>query len=787
MFKSILPILLAHAALSTWVAAQSDYAAPYVLQPFAGISSFGHVDGRGSAARFYNPAGLATDAAGNVYVAEINNQLVRKVTPAGEVTTLAGVPGVEGVQDGTGASARLSYPAGIAVDQSGNIFVTNQRNVLRKITPAGVVSTLPHLVQGASSLAFDPAGNLYFTQNSWHSIRRITPAGQLEEFAGQNFTSGTTDGPRQSALFTDPRRLGADAVGNLWVMDGWYATPRKISADGTVSSLPVIPGVTDAYMDDLTVDTSGNVVVAASVYGTINRISPASQATVIAGKSGERAYVDGPAATARFQQPGAMACDRTGNLYVVDDGSNVIRKITPQGDVSTFAGMPRALAEGTVDGRGDAARFSSSCLVARAPNGDLLVADQENSLIRRITSDGTVSTVAGQPGIAGQYASLDGTGPGARFYALRAIATDAAGNCFVADQSSIRKVTPAGVVTTIVPADQGYYPFGLAVNATGTIFFTDRDAVLRATPGGTVDTYAGAYSQDPDVSYRLHGSDNGPRAQARFYGPTGLAFDNAGNLYVADSGNSTIRKIAPDGMVTNLAGTASPGTYGSADGVGAAASFAAPHALATDTAGNVYVADTYSNLIRRIAPDGRVTTLVGLARAPGNGPGLGGNARLNWPMSIAATPTGTLYLANTSQIYEAKPAAAPVITTQPLSQSVVSGGNVQLSVSAGGLPAPTYQWYFNGAPFQGATGSTLSFTNARSTDAGDYTVVVTNELGSVTSTKATLTVTTAPVPPPASGGGGGGGAPSPWFLLVLGILRLVHRFRRRWTWGKPGL
>ena len=774
--KPAVTLCLVCSVLACRVSAQSDYATPYVLLPFAGVSSYGHADGRGTAARFNAPSGLATDAAGNLYVSDRYNMLVRKITPGGDVTTLAGSPGVDSIQDGTGLAARFSIPEAIALDATGNIFVANQQNVIRKITPSGQVSTLPHVVQGANSLVFDPAGNLYFTQFSWHSIRRITPAGQLEEYAGQDFTSGTANGPRQSALFHDPRRLAADAAGNLYVADSAYF--RKISTDGTVSSLPRILDANSSYSNGLAADAAGNLAVSFSYYNMVVQVSPGGQARILGGgKFEDQTYADGPALMARFGNPGAITFDRTGNIYVVDDVNNVIRKIA-QGEVSTFAGMPRAWAETAADGRGEAARFSLQCFIARAPNGDLYVADRDNSLIRRVTADGTVTTIAGQAGYAGRYGMVDGAGAAARFFTLRGVATDAAGNCYVADQDSIRQVTPAGVVTTVLPARKGYYPYSLAVDAAGTIFFTDRDAVLRLGSDGKVETHAGAYSQDPSVSYLLGGADDGPRDQARFRAPTGLAFDGAGNLYVADTGNNTIRKITPAGTVSTLAGIASPGSYQFIDGPGAAARFGAPEGLTVDAAGNIYVGDRANNLIRKVTPAGQVTTLLGLGRARGNGAGLGAEARLDSPRSLAAAADGTLYLANSSQIYEAKPAGAPTINTQPLSQSVAPGGNVQLSVTASGLPAPTYQWHFNGNPFQGATSPSLGISNARAADAGDYTVVVTNALGSVTSAKATLTVTAAPVPPPPPSGGGGGGAPSAWFLLALASLGLARKLIR---------
>lgn len=754
--------------------AEPDYSNPYALTSLAGLSSYGHADGKGTAARFYAPTGLAVDPTGNVYVGDSSNQLVRKITADGTVTTVAGLQGVDGIDNGTGTTARFSFPSAITVDPTGNVYVANQQNVLRKITPAGLVSTLPFLVQGANSLALDPAGNLYFTQNGWDSIRRITTAGQLEEFAGANFTSGRKDGSRASALFDEPTRLAFDTAGTLWVADGPLGYFRRIAADGTVSSPPDIPGVSETYTRGITVDSSNQLVVSASFRGFIARISAANQATVVAGRAEERTYVDGPAETARFQYPGAIAGDSRGNLFVVDDGSNVIRRISPEGNVSTFAGMPRAWSEAATDGRGEEARFSRRCLVTRAPNGDLYVADGDNCTLRRVTPDGVVTTVAGK---AGESASVDGTGSAARFLELRALTTDASGNVYLSDRASLRKVTPQGVVTTLTTdAPTSLFALGLAIDATGTIFFSHANAIFRLDTTGHATVHAGRYTTDQNI--RTDGSANGPREDARFNRPAGLAFDRAGNLFVADSGNNTIRRIGTDGQVTTLAGVAEPTVYDHIDGAGATARFAGPQGLAVDNAGNVYVADTYNDVVRQISPAGKVSTLVGLPKARGNGVGVGKDARLDWPMSLASTPDGTLFLANTSQIYRAQSTQGPAITAQPQNVSASEGASAQFSVTATGNAPLTYQWQLNGSSISGATAASLNLSNLRTTDAGDYSVVVTNAFGTATSSKAVLTVSAAPPPPSGGGNGGGsggGGAPSWWFVGAVGIVAMIRR------------
>jgi hypothetical protein len=342
-----------------------------------------------------------------------------------------------------------------------------------------------------------------------------------------------------------------------------------------------------------------------------------------------------------------------------------------------------------------------------------------------------VSTLAGQAGVSG---GADGTGTGAQFFGPQGLRIDASGNVFVADTNNhtIRKVVPStGVVTTVA---------GLAGNS---------------------------------------GSADGTGSAARFNFPSGVAVDAQGNLYIADTDNHTIRAIASSGAVSTLAGLA--GNSGGADGTGSGARFNSPSDLAVDSSGNIYVADTDNFTIRKIVSStGAVSTLAGLAGTSASTDGLGSAARFYHPAGIAVDSTSSIYIADTDNdtLRLGLLAAAPAIQTQPQSQTVSAGGSAQFSVTASGRPAVTYQWNFNGAPIGGATGSSYSFSNAQSGNAGSYTVTVTNAMGSVTSATATLTVNAVNPPPNggggSSGGGGGGGAPSEWFCAALMLLAVVR-------------
>jgi sugar lactone lactonase YvrE len=253
--------------------------------------------------------------------------------------------------------------------------------------------------------------------------------------------------------------------------------------------------------------------------------------------------VDGTGTAASFNNPWGVATDASGNVYVADQGNNIIRKITAAGVVTTLAGSGSA---GSVDGTGTAASFFAPTGIATDASGDVYVADQGNHKIRKITAAGIVTTLAG----SGSAGAAEGTGTAASFSYPFGVATDASGNVYVADRGNhkIRKITAAGVVTTL----------------------------------------AGSGSA---------GSTDGTGTAASFNNPAGVATDASGNVYVADRGNHKIRKITAAGIVTTLAGS---GSAGSADGTGTAASFNQPSSVATDVSGNVYVSDWNIHKIRKI-------------------------------------------------------------------------------------------------------------------------------------------------------------------------------------------
>ena len=500
---------------------------------------------------------------------------------------------------------------------------------------------------------------------------------------------------------------------------------------GTGTATLTVNGVTAAMNGDsfqcVITNASGSVTTSPA---TLVVNTPLIVST-LAGQAGTSGVTDGTGNAARFFSPSDVAVDGAGNIYVADTKNHAVRKVTPAGVVTTLAG--RAGTYGSADGTGTAAAFHSPSGITVDGSGNAYVADTDNNTVRKVTPAGVVTTLAGRAGISG---SADGAGAAATFNGPSGIAVDGSGTVFVADSLShtIRKVTSAGAVNT-----------------------------LAGTAGvpGTLD---------------------GTGSAAQFHGPQGLVVDSSGNLYVADTNNSTIRKVVTaTGVVTTLTGQA--GNPGSTDGAGNQARFYYPSGLALDGSGSLYVADTDNHSLRQISLTGAVSTIAGMAGTSGSTDGTGSAVRFNYPTGIAVDGSGTVYVADTNNhtIRVGGFPTAPIITAQPSSQTVTAGANVQFSVTATGRPAPTYQWNLNGTAISGATSATLSLNSVQSSNAGTYTVAVTNSAGTVTSSQATLTVNAASSGSPSGGGGGGGGggAPSLWFYgalsLLLGIRKIVRR------------
>ena len=576
-----------------------------------GPAQFGAVDGVGLEARFSAPTGIAIDSDDTLYVTDTRNYTIRKITPDGTVTTLAGQARKPGEVDGPGATALFTSPAGIAVDTDKTVYVSESYggDVIRKISPDGIVSTFagaagsPGHQNGVGSearffnlesMVIDSAHNLYVADDS---IRKITPEGSVTDFAGGGGLSERIDGIGTAASFKYLRTLAIDRSDTLFAVDGYDdARIRKITPDAVVTTLPVndpaVAGLNVQHLYYIAAGADGSLTATGAL--EVYKITGTDTITLLAGSIPDFGLVNGGAEQARFGRfdittpfshllAYGVAADPAGNVYVADTWNGRVRKISTSGDVSDFAG---GNPDGIADGTGSDAGFTIPRGLVADIAGNLFVADTSNCTIRKITPDGNVTTLAG--GVR-QIGNVDGIGSDARFYNPAAIAIDAAGNLFIADtlNSAVRILSPSGVVTTLAGQSAGL---------------------------GRLE---------------------------------GIAVDFAGTVYVADPVSHVIQKISPDGIVTDFAGLR--GNIGRTDGAGTRARFNQPRGLAVDSSGNVYVADTYNHSIRKIDPAGNVTTVAGTPTSVGTRFGaLPGS--LDEPNAIAVGAPGTMLIMNSDNV-----------------------------------------------------------------------------------------------------------------------------------------
>jgi DNA-binding beta-propeller fold protein YncE len=665
---------------------------------FAGTTGVaGHTDGTGTAAKLNLPAAISIDANGNLYVSEQGNNDIRKITSAGVVTTLAGGGPVTGYDagraDGSGTAALFNTPSGLGTDSSGNVFVADYRNnLIRKVTSSGTVSTIagaggvagsldgsgyivaPSLFWRPTNLATDASGNIYIADTYGDTIRKIAPDGTMITVAGNSNLAGTADGVGSAANFNGPTGIAVDSAGVIYVTDTYNHSVRQIMPDGTVTTIAGTAGTSGSadgtgiaalfnLPSGIAIDNAANAIYVAD-YGnhTIRRIDRSNWVvTTYAGTATVPGSADGMGTSASFDFPRDIAYDpSSGNLVVADTGNQTIRRIA-SGYVTTIAGSTGT--NGAVDAAGSSARFDAPSGVAVDSSGNIYVADANNDTIRKVTPAGAVTTIGGTAGVAG---SVDGAGSAARFDHPMGVAVDASGNVYVADynNNTIREgLLPGGsgspvggvspgingsggnslgttVSTTGINGSGSFmHPGGLAVDSLGNVYVVDtqHNSIKRITTSGGVSTMAGSGSA---------GSADGKGTAATFNGPVGITIGNGNTLYVTDTGNALIRQITTDGTVTTVAGSAT--ARGNLDGTGTAATFSSPTGITIDSSfGTLYVADSGNHTIRKVTTNGVVTTAAGAAGVPGDIDAIGINARFNNPTGVSIDTNNNLFIADT--------------------------------------------------------------------------------------------------------------------------------------------
>lgn len=671
-----------------------------------GLKGFSGDGGAATSASLDTPMGLAIDSAGNLYISDTGNCRIRMVTPGGVITTVAGTGTPDFSGDGGPATkANLNQPQSLALDTAGNLFVSDTGNArIRRITSAGTISTVAGNEKAGLSgdggpatsaslggvvfciptnapigigppcpnlgIAVDAAGNLFIADTGNHRIRRVDRQGIITTVAGTGQSGFAGDGgPAGSAMLNDPTGILADSAGSLYISDCTNLRVRRVSSAGVISTFAgnglvglagdggLATAASFQWPVGLARDAGGNLFIADSSSLRVRRVTPAGIITTVAGNGRFRFFGDGstaPAASLNF--PRRAAVDAAGNLYIADTDNQRIRKVTPVGIISTFAGSGQPLTAGAQVGPATEMPLAQPSAVILDAQSNLLIADTFHQTVQRVTADGIMREVPGTP--------------------------------WWPDIAGVSRGAGAGV----------YFPTGLALDSAGNLFIASSYLVYRVSPNGVPALLAGK----PDCSCefcvcRGFAGDGGPATAAQLLGPNDVAVDAGGNVYIADTFNNRIRRVAPDGIISTVAGNDSWGFSGDG-GPAVKASLNGPYGVTVDATGNLYIADTNNHRIRRVSPSGVITTVAGNGRPGYSGDGgLGLDASLNQPTDVKLDKVGNILITDSAnsrirvvlaapQSFQVSPTSLSFTATQgafaPPSKTITLSSSIGLSFTA---------------------------------------------------------------------------------------------------------
>ena len=654
-----------------------------------GRQQFG-AGGQATNASLVQPNFVTSDSAGNFYVSDTYFQQVFRITPAGVITAYAG-NGTQGFSGdgGQATAAQLFAPEGLAVDSSGNLYIADLGNYrVRMVTPTGVISTVALIGTGVVAVAVDGSGNLYVSGGE--AVVKVNAAGTVTPFAGNGNAGYSGDNvPATSASLFNPRGLCVDSAGNVYLADTQNDRIRKIDTHGIITTVAgdATGGFTGDGMQatatslfqpsDVRIDSKGNLYISDGLNGRLRMVNPAGIISTVAG--GGTSLQDGVALQESLA-PTGIALDPNGNVLVAELNYRRVRRVNlAQGVITTVAGqLPTPNAGDNVPAT--STPLLSPVGVAVDPVGNVYVSDYTDQRIRRIGASGIIATVAGN-GIPGYTPS--GPASAAEIGGPQGISLDPLGDLYFA-AGVVQKIDFNGAISTVAGSGADGYggdhgpaksalllgPADAVADGVGNFYISDRgNSVIRmVNSAGIITTFAG-------TNKAAYGGDGGPATAAQLFQPYQLALDQSGNLYIADWGNSRVRKINSGGIITTVAGGGA-GALGDGGPATAATIGGNLFGVAIDAAGNLYI--TSDSRIRKVdASTGLISTIAGTGTGGFSGDGgLATNATIHGAQSIAVDSAGNVYFSDATNLRVRKLTPAQIVAEGVANSATFQAGGI---------------------------------------------------------------------------------------------------------------
>jgi sugar lactone lactonase YvrE len=719
--------------------------------------------GLATSAALNRPEGVVVDAAGDIFIADTDNSVIREVVAGtGNIQTVAGngTSGYSG-DGGPATSAELSDPFGLFVDGQGNIFIADTDNfVIREVlassgniqTVAGIPGTAGYVGDGGpassaqldqpESVVLDATGNIFIADTYNSVIREVTIAnGNIQTVAGINYAwadvcnySGD-GGPAASAQLCLPNGVLVDGSGDIFIADTNNLVIREVSAsNGNIQTVAGDNTLGAGYSGDggpatsaqlnypsgIVVDSSGNIFIADTENFVIREVTAGNIQTLVGNNNLAYSGDGGLATNAALNAPGEVSVDGAGDLFIADTDNSVVRELVAlTGDIQTTAGTGIAGYTGD-SGLATAAELNFPSGVFVDTSGNIFIADTQNSVIREVVAaTGDIQTLAGNgtPGYSG-----DGGAPtSAQLNNPAGVVLDTSGNIYIADtgNSAIRVINTGSVAVTIA---------GILIQP------------------GTIQTVAGNGTACTDTSAGC--GDNGSATSAELNFPSGISLDAGGDIFAADTFDDAIREInATSGIIQTVAGTLGQRGYSGDNGPATSALLDTPYGVFVDALGNIFIADTDNSVVREVvAVTGTIQTIAGNGTYGFSGDGgAATSAELAHPLGLVGVASGNLFIADTENFRIRQLSSTVNGSVFPSSVTVPVNGPQQFASIVTGTNNTSVTWRVNnltGGNSNLGTVSSEGFYKAPASPpaSGSVTVTAISNANGFTSASAQVTI-----------------------------------------------